>query len=55
MVWDVCSTFFHCFSLWMCPFVTAFVRDDSFRIAEMFLILHIIIDIVIQFNRPIMI
>ncbi|CAD8175837.1 unnamed protein product [Paramecium pentaurelia] len=55
MVWDVSATFFHCFSLWLCPFVSSFVDDDSYSAAEMFLIIHIIIDIIINLNRPIMI
>ncbi|CAD8088590.1 unnamed protein product [Paramecium primaurelia] len=55
MIWDVSATFFHCFSLWLCPFVSSFVDDESYSAAEMFLIIHIIIDIIIHLNRPIMI
>lgn len=55
MVWDICTTFFHCFGLWMCPFLAAFVKDDEYQAAIMFLILHLIIDIILNFNRPIMI
>ncbi|CAK88862.1 unnamed protein product (macronuclear) [Paramecium tetraurelia] len=55
MIWDVSATFFDCFSLWLCPFVSSFVDDQSCRAAEMFLIIHIIIDIIIHLNRPIMI
>ncbi|CAD8082195.1 unnamed protein product [Paramecium sonneborni] len=55
LVWDVSATFFHCFSLWLCPFVSSFIKDNSYNAAEMFLIIHIIIDIIINLNRPIMI
>lgn len=55
MIWDITALLIHSFSLWLCPFLLAFIEDDTFSEALLLIIIHIILDIMIHLNRPIMV